>query len=116
VLQLYRRLLKLRRGEPALRRPDREGLQVVELSEGALAMRRDGEDGPSLLVVVNFRGEVRVELDARLATRSPEGQLWYPLLASEEIHFGGTGAWGRYEPSEGEVHMIGPGAVVLRSG
>ncbi len=114
VRALYRKLLALRRREPALRTPDRGRFSVAELGEGALALCRDAAEGGRFLLVVCFRGEIRVDLGERVATRPPEGEFWRHELSTEEARFGGSGGWGRLEP-EGVLHLTAPGAVLLRS-
>jgi maltooligosyltrehalose trehalohydrolase len=114
VLRLYRELLGLRRSESALRIPDRERFSVAELGEASLALRRSAESGSEFLLVVNFRGEIRVELGEDDVTASPAEARWCFELASEEPRFGGGGGWGRLEP-DGVLHLMGPGAVLLRA-
>jgi maltooligosyltrehalose trehalohydrolase len=113
VLALYRELLALRGSDPALLARGREDFAVEPLGEGALAVRRGSPGGAGLILIVNLRGEVRVELDTRPATRPQEGTLWSFLLATEEARFGGSGTWGRLEP-DGTIHLQSPGAVLLR--
>jgi maltooligosyltrehalose trehalohydrolase len=112
VLALYRTLLRLRREEPALKAPGRDGFRVLPLGEGALALRRPGPAGEDVLAVVNFEGESRIDLAEREETRPPR-EPWQLLLASEEIRFGGTGGWGRLEP-DGVLHLMGPAALLLK--
>lgn len=116
VLALYRELLRLRAQEPALRAGGRGTFGVVRLGEGALALRRDGEaqDESGYLLVVDFLGEMRVELGASAATAPPADARWCFQLATEESRFGGAGGWGRLEP-DGLLHLPTPGAVLLRA-
>jgi len=66
ILHLYRRMLQLRRGSPALRRG---GLELLDAPEGVLAYRRRA-DGDERLVVVNFTDSpVGVELGRGLAVQ-----------------------------------------------
>jgi maltooligosyltrehalose trehalohydrolase len=102
TLALYRELLRLRNGEPALRDRSRDGFSVEQVGERALALRRDGQGG-SLLVVVNFGG--------RLSTRLESG--WEVVLSTEEKRFGGAGD-GVGLCAGGVLEMAGAGAVVLR--
>jgi maltooligosyltrehalose trehalohydrolase len=114
VLRLYRDLLTLRRSEESLRDPGREGWSLEELGEAGLAIRREGEGSPPLLLLVVFRGEVSLSPDERPETAAPEGRHWLPVLVSEDLRYGGSGAWGRLE-ADGSVHLVGPVAVVLRA-
>jgi maltooligosyltrehalose trehalohydrolase len=113
VRTLYRELLALRRTHPALVRRDRDRFAVAALGEHALALRRTGEDGRALLLVVSFEGPLSVDLDAIKETRS-SGAPWDLLLSSEEARFGGDaeGELVRLSP-QGHLEMGGAGAVVL---
>ncbi len=101
VLRLYRTLLALRRDRVP------QAFEVEPLGDGAIAMRR-GE----LLVIVNLRGEIRVSLPDLPLTAARAERVWTPLLATEEVRFGGEGGWGRIE-ADGTLHLTVPGAVVL---
>jgi maltooligosyltrehalose trehalohydrolase len=111
VLALYRELLRLRRAHPALRRRDRDGFAVATLGEHALALRRVGEDGSALLLVVSFEGPLSVDLTQREETAG----RWELLLSSEEARFGGEseGPVARLSP-DGRLELPGAGAVLLR--
>ena len=111
MLALYQTLLALRRTHPALRCRTRDSFAVEELSEGAFVMSRRAADA-HLLAVINLRGEIRVDLGARAVTAPPAGARWPHLLSSEEVRFGGTGAWGSME-ADGTLHIVQPGAVLL---
>jgi maltooligosyltrehalose trehalohydrolase len=113
VRTLYRELLALRRTHPALVRRDRERFAVAALGEHALALRRTGEDGRALLLVVSFQGPLSVDLDAVEETRA-SGAPWDLLLSTEEARFGGDaeGEIVRLSP-QGRLEMGGAGAVVL---
>jgi maltooligosyltrehalose trehalohydrolase len=115
ILALYRELIALRRSHPALRRRARDAFAVAALGEHALALRRTGDDGRALLLVLSFRGPVTVDLDAAEETRAPGGG-WTLLLSTEEARFGGQaeGDLVRLSP-EGRLEMRGAGAVVLEA-
>jgi maltooligosyltrehalose trehalohydrolase len=92
VLRLYHHLLELRRLLPALRERGRDSFDVTAIGDAALALRRRGpapED--TLLVIVNLRGELRLDLAVRAETRSPARQRWSLLLDSEDERYGGRG-------------------------
>jgi maltooligosyltrehalose trehalohydrolase len=112
VLALYRELLRLRREHPALRRRDRDSFAVAALGEHALALRRTGDDGRALLLVVSFEGS----LDADLTAHAETAGRWTLLLSSEEARFGGEtdGSLASLFP-DGRLQLRGPGAVVLES-
>ena len=114
VLNLYRELLAMRKTEPALRVSERELFDAAPAGEGAVMMRREDGEGGALLVVVNLRGEIGVDLKTLPIARLEGDRHWAPVLATEEMRFAGDGAWGRYE-AEGTLHLMQPGAVILRS-
>jgi maltooligosyltrehalose trehalohydrolase len=115
VLRLYRELLALRGSDPVLRDPGRENWRVGELGEAGLALRRGGSGEGALLLLVLFRGEYSIPPGDLAETSLPEGIRWLPVLATEEIRFGGSGAWGRLE-GDGSIHLVGPTALLLRAG
>ena len=113
VLQLYRDLIGLRRGQPALRERGRTSFAVAALGEAALALRRRGPaPQDTLLIVVNLRGATRLDLAARAETSAPAGLRWAPLLDSEDERYGGRGP-ARLSQGATIVEMDGPGAVLL---
>ncbi|MBU6329097.1 MAG: DUF3459 domain-containing protein [Acidobacteria bacterium] len=74
ILHLYRRLLRLRRSTPALRRGD---LELLDAPDGVLALRRS-LDGEIRIVLINTT-DLGVDLPSALA---PVG--WQVLLASDD--------------------------------
>jgi maltooligosyltrehalose trehalohydrolase len=112
VLRLYRELLALRRGEPALREQDRDMFRVAALGEHALVLRRDAPAGEAFLLVVCFAAALRCEFAAVPAAHLPDGRAWCLYLATEETRFGGAGRWG--ELRDGALYLDAPGAVLLR--
>ena len=114
VLSLYRELLALRNSHPALRISAGDRFAVEAVGEGTILMRRDGENDEALLIAINLRGE-SLGGSRRLTIGQPVDGVWMPVLATEERRFGGDGAWGRYE-ADSRLHVMQPGAVVLRSG
>ncbi|HET6764514.1 MAG TPA: malto-oligosyltrehalose trehalohydrolase [Longimicrobiaceae bacterium] len=114
ILALYRELLALRRGHPALRPRDRASFAVACVCEGVLALRRTGEKDAALLLVASFGGAARVDLNAAFETRPPGGKGWKVGLWTEEARFGGDGA-GPALNEKGVLESPGPGALVLRT-
>ena len=115
VLALYRELLLLRRRDPALRRRDRASFAVAAHGEHALSLRREGEDGSALLLVVSFDGPLSLFLPSADGTRPPAGRRWDLLLSTEEARFGAEdeGEVARLS-EEGMLELRGAGGVVLR--
>jgi maltooligosyltrehalose trehalohydrolase len=84
TLRLYRRLLAIRRREPALRG---EGFSACALTESTLLLRHDAEDGPSLLAVIQMKGSSEI----RLANLDPLAGLdvssWQLMFTTEDPSF-----------------------------
>jgi maltooligosyltrehalose trehalohydrolase len=114
ILALHRALLHLRRTHPALRRRDRASFAVAALGPDALALRRTGDDGGALLLVVSLGGALDADLAATEATRPPASSRWSLHLATEEGRFGGD-AEGTLATlsADGHLALPGTGAVVL---
>ncbi len=111
VQLLYRDLLALRRSEPALQERSRTSFAVEPLGETALALRRMG-DNQTLLLMVNLRDAVQIDLAAQPITAPPAGMMWVALVDSEDTYYGGRGA----ATLDGATLAIGgPGAVLLRA-
>ena len=113
ILRLYRDLLGLRQHQPALREHARDSFSVTALGESALALRRHGP-GPkdTLLIIVNLRDMLELDLTARAATSAPARLRWVALLDSQDERYGGPGA-ARLEDQATKLAMNGPGAIVL---
>jgi maltooligosyltrehalose trehalohydrolase len=91
TLRLYRALLRLRRGEPALggaaAADAAGGLDVRALDKRTLVLRRDGPDGSALLVAVCLHEHGAATISAPLATLPPGATGWTVVLTSEERAF-----------------------------
>jgi maltooligosyltrehalose trehalohydrolase len=88
---LYRDLLALRsRGTG--KRERRERFAAAPLGDTALALRRTGSTpDDTLLVIVNLRGTLQLELAAQPHTAPPAGCAWTLLFDSEVSRYGGAG-------------------------
>jgi maltooligosyltrehalose trehalohydrolase len=83
VLELYRRLLRLRRTEPGLRGG---GCEIVEGDEASLAVMRGTRETDALLLVVSLGDGVRhVDLSSWRETRVP--RQWTTVLTTEDRGF-----------------------------
>lgn len=111
VLDLYRELLRLRHGHPALQTSAREGFAVEPVGEATLVLRRRKGDS-ELLAIVNLRGETRLDPRALDVLGEEWDGGWSPILVSEDPRFGGAGDWGRAEDG-GWVHLVRPCALVF---
>jgi maltooligosyltrehalose trehalohydrolase len=116
ILALHRALLQLRRTHPALRRSDRDSFAVEALGPDALVLRRTGDDGSALLLVVSLDGPLDADLAAAEATRAYASAPWTLFLSTEEGRFGGEaeGELATLSP-DGRLTLAGTGAVVLTS-
>jgi maltooligosyltrehalose trehalohydrolase len=114
ILALHRALLHLRRTHPAPRARRRESFAVDVLGPDALALRRTGDDGSALLLVVSLAGPLAVDLSAAEVTRAPETGSRTLFLSTEEGRFAGE-AEGEVATlsDDGGLALAGTGAVVL---
>jgi hypothetical protein len=117
ILALHRALLHLRRTHPALRRRTRDSFAVTALGDNALALRRTGDGGAALLLVVCLDGSLDADLASADETRAPDGARWELYLSTEEGRFGGDteGEVARLS-ADGRLTLPGPGAAVLTIG
>ena len=99
ILHLYRRMLELRRGTPALRLGS---FRVLESPAGTLLYER-AFDGERYVVVINFSGSVVRFGDGATGRRLPDGE---PVIATYQFGLGRKGG--------APVEVPGPGALVLR--
>jgi maltooligosyltrehalose trehalohydrolase len=107
ILQLYQDLLGLRRHHPALRDHARDSFSAIALGESALALRRLGPaPKDTLLIVVNLRDALQLDLTAQDATSAPDGLRWAPLLDSQDERYGG----------QGEAQLVNQGTKLVISG
>jgi maltooligosyltrehalose trehalohydrolase len=106
VLALYRELLSLRRAHPAMRQRERDAWQVESPAGHAVVLRRG--TGPTLLLAVNFRGALDLDL-----AQWGEGE-WRVLLSSAEPRFGGDARGeGAARLEGGRLRLGGAEAVLL---
>jgi len=113
LLRFYHELLELRRRLPALRARDRESFAVTALSEAALGLRwTDSAGATPLLLVVNLRGVLSLNLADRVETAAPAGQHWTIVFSSQDARYGGRPTDCRL--MHGQLMSIdGPAALLL---
>lgn len=116
ILRLHRRLLELRRGEPALRDASGAGTFVVAPDDGTIVLRRAAPGAPALLVAVRLRGAGTIDLAgcAELDLAAPwRAEL---VLSTEAGEFCADPAASGVEPGAGapRLSFARPGALVLR--
>lgn len=111
TLRLYRRLLALRRTEPALTSGNHE---VADLSDDLLLVRREAPGGGAVLAVVCLAGSAVVNLRGHPMARLGPGQRWELLLSTGDIALS-AGAVPIGLAAGPAVAFAEPGAVVLGS-
>jgi maltooligosyltrehalose trehalohydrolase len=84
TLRLYRRLLVLRRQEPALRCGR---FSAFALTEQTLLLRQDAETGPSLIAVIQMKGSARVRLTNSEALEGLDLSLCQVVFTTEDRAF-----------------------------
>ncbi|HSE66082.1 MAG TPA: DUF3459 domain-containing protein, partial [Gemmatimonadales bacterium] len=117
ILALYRRLLELRRYEPALAAGDDAGFAVFAWSEDVLLVRRGGSGllAPTLLVVVRLAGQGRVDLSEHSAGRLESSRHWQAVLSTGDEPFAGGGRTIAVDPRGPVAEFSEPGAVLFRA-
>jgi len=86
------------------------------LSPHAVALSRLGTGADdTLLVIINLREALELDLTAQAATIPPQGYGWNLLLDSEDTRYGGSGSTELLRGSSGQARLLldGPRAVVL---
>ncbi len=111
VLRLYRAWLGLRRSEPALRVDQPGRHRAIALGADAVALRREAEGAPTLLLLALFKGEGRLELGDLLV----EGGPWEVLRTTEDVEFAEDPAPPRVAADAAFVEFARPSAVLLRA-
>jgi maltooligosyltrehalose trehalohydrolase len=105
MLRLYRRLLRLRREEPALRSPAREDFVIEALDDDTLILQRRAGAAVPLLGVVCLRGAGAVSVAGHV--------LGEPAFTTEDAAFCPDPAPVEFDAGDGSIRFQRPGAVVL---
>jgi maltooligosyltrehalose trehalohydrolase len=118
TLALYRRLLQLRRSEPALRAGERSGDACVHaLGKDSVLVRHDSRDGThSLLALVRLCGAGMCDASGHEAVQLRAGSAWRALMHSEEPSFTPDQAAPDVDLRGPRVMFARPGAVLLVAG
>ena len=90
TLALYRDLLALRHQKLPASRRTRQNFSSTVVDRDAIALRYSGSDGGDLLVVVNLKGDLNLNLAEADQTKLPADYHWQPLLSTEETRYGGA--------------------------
>jgi maltooligosyltrehalose trehalohydrolase len=112
TFRLYKRLLALRRHEPAIRC---ERFAAYALSETTLLLRQDAEEGPSLLAIIAMNGSTEIRLAHHEALAGLDLSLWQPLFTTEDRPFATDSQPPVIECLAGElkIRFVRPSAVLL---
>jgi maltooligosyltrehalose trehalohydrolase len=108
MLDFYKYLAALRRTIPALSRPDKDGLEVYELPDNVLYMRRRQDPG-DVLVLFNFGSEA-----AGFAV-APEGR-WKKVFDSADPKWAGPGSLLPEEVVSGQEFSMSGRSVAVYGG
>jgi maltooligosyltrehalose trehalohydrolase len=91
TLALYRELLRLRTTLPAFKERRRANFRSDRIGTNAIAMRYlTPKSMDDLLVIVNLRGDLDLDLRGTTITQPAEGYRWQPVLSTQEARFGGS--------------------------
>jgi maltooligosyltrehalose trehalohydrolase len=114
LLELTRRLLALRRTEPALRRAGVAGQPAAAAwDDDVLIVRREAPAARPVLAVVRLRGSGTVDLRQLAAARLAPAHSWHVLLTTEEPAVAPDAQPPRVELAGPLVGFARPGAVVF---
>jgi maltooligosyltrehalose trehalohydrolase len=119
ILALHRRVLELRRNEPALRnRGDIKTLEISRFAQDVLILRRTAPsaDQSAVLAIIRLGGSGGVDLRGHPAARLGSSEHWQPLLSSGDEPFAAGGPRIVVDPAGPVLDFPEPGAVLLRSG
>jgi len=114
TLRLHRALLALRRRAPALRDARVGAHEAVALDDVTLALRREAEDGPPLVLVARLSGGGEVTVPAALLRGALPAE-WCIALSTEEAAFAPDArpVTATARPDGVRVAFARPGAVLL---
>jgi maltooligosyltrehalose trehalohydrolase len=115
MLALYRRLLAIRRTEPAMLERSRESFGIEAVSADSVIIRRERTSGAALLAVVRLRGTGSEDLGVAPLAQTPAGSRWEVLLTTEDAGFVPEGRPAVVEASRPTVTFARPGAVVFKA-
>jgi maltooligosyltrehalose trehalohydrolase len=113
VYRLYKDLLRLRREEKAFRGKWPGGLDGAVLGNHSFALRFFEPTGDDRLLVVNFDGDLHLEVAPEPLLAPPAGTQWQLAWSSDYPRYGGTGALPLESPGE-SWRIPGRSTSVLR--
>jgi maltooligosyltrehalose trehalohydrolase len=110
ILRLYKRLLALRRQEPAIRG---ERFTASAVSDGTLLLRQDAKSGPSLLAVIQMKGAAEVSLATHDGLTGLDLSLCQVLLTTEDRPFAPDPHPIRFVNDAPTIAFARPSAILL---
>jgi maltooligosyltrehalose trehalohydrolase len=114
MLRLFRRMLDLRRSEPALRTTSCSGkLSISAVQDGVVALRRASYCKRDLVAVVRFNGSGKVDLKNNSLGEDGPGTSWTCILNSEDASFAADPNPPIIDATSLSFDFPGPAAVVL---
>lgn len=92
ILQLYRKLLKLRLTTPALRKRSRESFRVKVLGSGVIGIHFKETAHSGILALVDLKGGNSWDLTENSFANLPSDCSWQSFFSTNEQRFGGSGS------------------------
>ncbi|OFW27771.1 MAG: malto-oligosyltrehalose trehalohydrolase [Acidobacteria bacterium RIFCSPLOWO2_02_FULL_59_13] len=115
MLRFYKRLLELRKTEPALLTHSRESFAISPWDESGLLLRRNAVSGSALLAVFRLQGAGTYDLRPNVLSEAGDGNSWDLLLTSEENLFTPDPLPPQVELSGPLIRFFRPGAVLFKA-
>ncbi len=116
MLRLHAELLRLRRTLPALRSSRSEDFEVAATEGGIVLLRRPGDSGTRVVIVVQLQGGGAVDLLGHPLLATTAHHRWEPILTTEDPAFAVDSRQPRIDLVENGVtlHFHRPGAVIFK--
>jgi maltooligosyltrehalose trehalohydrolase len=117
VLELYRDLLSLRCKEPYLKNRSRQSFTAAKIDQDAIALRYQSGNDPALLIVVNLKGDLNLQLDGQSLAENSTGKGWELLLSTNCPRYGGEEDLiiTQQKINTGKLSMVSPVCLVLKA-
>jgi len=109
IYDLYKDLIRLRRDDPVLRRPQPRGIDGAILSAHAFLLRYFNSDRGDRLLIFNLGADLHLNPAPEPLLAPPRDKSWRVLWSSEDPRYGGTGT----VPPDSEENWRIPGYSAL---
>jgi maltooligosyltrehalose trehalohydrolase len=90
--RLYKDLMRLRREDPVLQRPQPRGMDGAVLSDDAFLLRYFSREYGDRLLIFNLGADLHLDPAPEPMLAPPRNNRWSVLWSSEDPRYGGTGA------------------------